>query len=153
VFLSRQSAVLKGLMARSILCRKEWSIDMGKRILVVDDEELLTKSLTNLLEKFGYDVYVAMNAQQGIDMIQEIDFDLIITDVRMPGIDGIGMLEQIRRIRSEKQENKHVPEIVVTGYASDEKEMQARKLNVKAFIYKPFDVKEMLELVREAIGK
>ena len=100
---------------------------MAKTILVVDDEELLTKTFTRLLEKSGYEVYVAKNAQHALDMVEELDFDLIITDVRMPGMDGIDILKEIRQRDNSKDKPNRIPEIVVTGYASDEKEAQARE--------------------------
>ena len=125
----------------------------AKSILVVDDEELLTKSMSKLLEKNGYDVMVAKNAQHAIDLVQELDFDLIITDVKMPGMNGVQMLQEINNIKSRNNTSQKIPQIVLTGYASDEVEKQAKELNVKAFLYKPCDIQEILRIVRQTLSE
>lgn len=120
---------------------------MAKRILVIDDEELITKSLLKLLDKEGYNVTVARSGIEALDNIKKIDFDLIISDVRMPQMDGIETVEKIRT-HLKSSEKKPIPEILITGYADIEKYEKARKLEVKDYIYKPFDTDDFLKIVK-----
>ena len=122
------------------------------KILIVDDEMLVIKSLERLLKKSGYDVQIAQNADDAIDAVKKSDYDLIISDIRMPGKDGVTMIREIRSILA-SQNRKKIPEIFMTGYASDDTAKQAENLRVTEYIYKPFDVKRFLELVQNHIGK
>ena len=70
-----------------------------KRILVIDDEELLIKTFDRLLEKQGYEVYTVKNGADAIVMVEEEQFDLIITDIRMPGDDGVETIKKIDEIQ------------------------------------------------------
>ena len=111
---------------------------MAKNILVIDDEELITKSLLRLLGSEGYNVAVAKNGSEALDRVKEADFDLIVSDVRMPELDGI---ETIRQIRAYLKtiDKKPIPEILITGYADKEKYETAMNLKVADYLYKPFD--------------
>ena len=125
---------------------------MAKKILVIDDEELVTKSLKNLLKKKGYLVFIASNYQEAMEGVKGNDFDLIVSDIRMAGEDGI---EIVKNIRSYLKENNKgmIPEILITGYASEDKYQSAIELGVHAYLNKPFDIKEFLETVREALNE
>lgn len=124
---------------------------MTKQILVIDDEELITKSLVLALEKSGYEVLVAKHCDEALAMAEAIDFDLIISDIRMPGVDGI---ETVRRILDlmTKRGIRHAPRIFMTGYADQGAEEKAQTLKPKAYIFKPFDLIEFLAEVRAALG-
>lgn len=120
---------------------------MAKKILVIDDEGLVTKSLRKLLKKEGFDVTEAKSALEAIGKVKEMDFDLIVSDVRMPGMDGIEAIKDIRE--SLKQQGKSpIPEILITGYADEDKYKTAVQLKVADYIYKPFDIQEFLDAVR-----
>lgn len=124
---------------------------MKKKILVIDDEELITKSLLRLLSKEGYDVTITRSGQEAIGKVKESAFDLIISDVRMPEIDGIETITEIRAYL--KQSNKKsIPEILITGYADINKYEAATKLKILDYIYKPFDNADFLRVVKKAIG-
>ncbi|MFH0985266.1 MAG: response regulator [Candidatus Omnitrophota bacterium] len=124
---------------------------MKKQILVIDDEELITKSLVLALEKSGYEVLVAKRCDEAMAMAEAIDFDLIVSDIRMPGIDGI---ETVRRILDlmTKRGVKHAPRIFMTGYADQAAEEGAMTLKPQAYILKPFDLMLFLEEVKKALG-
>ena len=124
---------------------------MAKNILIVDDEELITKSLLKLLNKEGYLVAVAKSGKEALEKIKDSDFDLIISDVRMPEMDGI---ETIRQIRSylEKANKKLVPEVLITGYADADKYETATELEVADYLYRPFDTADFLNIVKKTIG-
>lgn len=124
---------------------------MAKRILVIDDEELITGSLKLLLKKEGYNVTIAKSGLEAIGKVKAADFDLIISDIRMPEMDGVETLKQIRDLL-EKKSKKPVPEILITGYADMDKYMAARELEVFDYLSKPFDNEEFLRIIRNALG-
>jgi len=129
----------------------EESRKMAKKILVIDDEELITKSLLKLLSNEGYNVTVVRSGKDAIEKIQEIGFDLIICDIRMPEMDGIETIKQIR-IYLKKANKKSIPEVLITGYADVDKYESAMDLEVKDYLYKPFDTADFLKAVKRTIG-
>ena len=122
-----------------------------KKILVIDDEELLTKTFSLLLEKNGYEVYIAKNGRDALAMTEEERFDLIICDIRMPGVNGI---ETIKTIRSFPGSNNSfdIPVIFVTGFANDNAETQAKELKPVAYLFKPFDMQELMRTIKEKLS-
>lgn len=133
--------------------RKEGGIAMmPKSILLIDDEELITKSLSILLKSQGYEVTVARSGKSALEEVQKCDFDLIICDVRMPDMDGVETIENIRKslIQLGKEQP---PEVLITGYADMEKHEKAMELKVADYLYKPFDNEEFLRTVKKALGE
>ena len=110
---------------------------MQKKILIIDDEELVVRSLSNALKRSGYEVMFAKRSEDAIVMVEEEDFDLIISDIRMPGLNGIETVQKIFESLKARGINK-VPTIFITGYADEKLEAEAKNLNPKAYIYKPF---------------
>ena len=105
---------------------------MAKNILVIDDDILVLKTIKKLLDREGYIVETAKNAQEGLEKIMNQEFNLVVSDVRMPGKDGIELIEQAKEIR--KKENKPpLPFVFVTGYASEETPIKALKLGAKDY--------------------
>lgn len=124
---------------------------MAKKILVVDDEELITKSLLKLLDKEGYNTTVVRSGREAIDKVKEVNYDLIICDVRMPEMDGIETIEQVRAYLK-KSNKKLIPEILITGYADIEKYEKAMDLKVADYIYKPFDIADFMKVVKSNLA-
>lgn len=124
---------------------------MAKHILIIDDEELITKSLLKLLKKEGYEATVAKSGEEALKKIKKTDFDLIISDVRMPEMDGIETIKQIRNYLEESNK-KPIPEVMITGYADMEKYVNAKELEVFDYLYKPFDNQEFLRIIKNAVG-
>ena len=124
---------------------------MKKKILLIDDEELVIKSLLRLLSVEGYEVVVAKSGVEATEKVKQADFDLIISDVRMPGLDGIETIEQIRGYLK-KLNKKTIPEILITGYADIDKYEKAMDLKVVDYLYKPFDIGDLLSLVKKNIA-
>lgn len=120
-------------------------MDTKGRVLVVDDEEIMRDVLSALLTSESYEVDLAENGAQALEMIQDEDYDAMLLDLMMPEVDGIQVLEELRKI-----ENSPVA-IVLTAYASIDRVMQAAKLNAFAFIPKPFKNDELLLAVKNAI--
>jgi DNA-binding NtrC family response regulator len=115
------------------------------RVLVVDDEEIMRDVLSALLSSESYSVDLAENGAQALEMIQDKDYGVMLLDLMMPEVDGIQVLEELRKI-----ENSPIP-VVLTAYASIDRVMQAAKLNAFAFIPKPFKNDELLLAVKNAI--
>lgn len=124
---------------------------MAKRILIVDDEELIIKTLSKLLEREKYEVLIAKSGQDAIIIMEEESFDLIITDIRMPGINGVEIIKDIYNNLQKNNLNK-TPVIFITGYADEKIEKAARDLMPIDYIYKPFDTSELLNKIKKAIN-
>jgi CheY-like chemotaxis protein len=124
---------------------------MEKKILVVDDEELITKSLLKLLSTEGYDATVVRSGKEAIDSVKKSEFGLVICDVRMPEMDGIETIKEIRAYLM-KANKKPIPEILITGYADKEKYETALDLKIADYLYKPFDRADFLKIVKRNIG-
>ena len=120
---------------------------MKPKILVIDDEEILTKTFARLLEKQGYEVFVAKRGADALEMAEEERFDLVICDIRMPGIDGVETIRHLREVFERKGE-KPPPDIFITGYADQAAHDRAAELAPAAYIYKPFDNDILLSKVK-----
>ena len=117
--------------------------------MVIDDEEIIIKSLTKLLEKNGFTVFVARSGRDALVIADEEKFDLIISDIRIPGMNGVEVVKGIYEILQKKGLEKP-PGIFITGYADEKSEQAAADLNPVAYIYKPFDIAELVKMVKEA---
>ena len=120
---------------------------MQKNILVIDDEQIVLKSIKKFLEGHGYGVEIAQSGAEALEKIQKEKFDLIISDVRMPGMSGVETLKEIRE-KYQEQNNIKIPTIIITGYSSDEAQDQAADLGVVDFLYKPFELEEFYKTVK-----
>jgi DNA-binding NtrC family response regulator len=116
-------------------------------ILIVDDEESVRDSLYNWFIEEGYYVDCAENAKQALSILESKNFDIILADIKMPGMDG---LEMHRRIRSL---NKDVIVIIMTAFASVSTAVQALKDGAYDYITKPFDPDDLSHLIRNAISQ
>ena len=103
------------------------------RILLVDDEERLARNLSLLLGKEGYRVDVACSGEGAVDLLKENEYDLLITDLIMPGIDGFQLMEHARTLPEE------LCVIVVTGYGSMESAIWAMRQGATDYLPKPLD--------------
>ena len=115
------------------------------RILVVDDEESIRSSLRMILEHAGYIFSEAASGRDGLEKIAAQNPDAVILDVKMPGMDGIEVLEELRSL------NIDIPVIVVSGHGDIETAVRATKLGAWNFIEKPFGEERVLVEIRNAI--
>lgn len=123
---------------------------MAKSILVIDDEGLVTKTLKKLLAKAGYNAIITSSAKEAFEFAQNQDFDLVVCDIRMPEIDGIETITRLREIRAAKG-IPACPEIIITGYADEEKYKEAVQLKVAEYLFKPFDTNQFLEAIKRYV--
>lgn len=118
-----------------------------KIILSIDDDLLVRESIKNILDRYGYIVTVAANGQEALDMISKRSFDLILTDLRMPGMNGIDVLRAIRE-RLTSQNRPLPPEIILTAYDDPPFKEAAKELGVREFVMKPFDLNDFISILR-----
>lgn len=123
----------------------------AKYVLLVDDDELVLKTLAKFIKIYGYNVVLAKNGEEALRKVEELNFDLVIVDVRMPGIDGIETIKRIREIHQRKNKPA-VPEIIITGYMDTQAQQEAERLGIADYIYKPFIISELLKAVKEKIA-
>jgi len=122
---------------------------MKKKILVIEDDKTFCKTIVNLLQQEGYDVESAGNSEQALKVAENGTFDLIISDVRLPGkIDGI---EVVRRIKTSEQGIKTVV-IIMTGYTDEDAPKRAGAIGINEYILKPFSLDAFLVSIREHLG-
>ncbi len=113
------------------------------RILVVDDELSIRISLGDLLKRDGYQVEVAESAESALEMLKAQSFDLLMVDVKMPGMDGLEMLERVR------EDDPDTTVVVMTAYGSIDSAVQAMKLGAIDYVVKPFDPLKIGTLVKQ----
>jgi two-component system response regulator HydG len=120
---------------------------MHKKILVVDDEIGIRQSLKKILEKEGYTVITASNGEEAFKTIRGGDIDLLITDIRMAGMNGVELL------RVSKSVSPYTEVIMITGYASVDTAVDSMKQGAYDYITKPFKKADILKAVQKAIEK
>ncbi len=114
-------------------------------ILVVDDDDQLRISFCKLLKEENYSVIAAASGEDGIEIIKHNTLDLVILDMRLPGMNGMETFIKIREIDSK------LPVIIVTAYGTTDLAIEATKMGAYDYVLKPFEVIEMLNLIRQAI--
>jgi DNA-binding NtrC family response regulator len=116
-------------------------------ILIVDDEESVRDSLCNWFIEDGYSVECAENAKKALQMLEEKDFDIILADIKMPGMDGMEMHRRIKTL------NRESIVIIMTAFASVDTAVQALKDGAFDYITKPFDPDDLSHLIRNAAAQ
>lgn len=116
------------------------------KVLVVDDDDLVLKSIAVILKRQGYDFRLAQNAQQALDHASEMEFDIILSDIRMPSVNGVDAVKKIQEDRK-KAGKKELPVIFITGFAEESIHLKAGMLG--EIIQKPFDLDQLMTTMRE----
>ena len=111
------------------------------RILIVEDEQDMLFGLRKILSKQGNIVEIAETGSIGVKKVEESFFDIVITDLKMPGVDGIELLHKVKEVCSEAMV------IVITGYGTVESAVEAMKLGAYDYITKPFDAEHIRMVV------
>jgi signal transduction histidine kinase/CheY-like chemotaxis protein len=118
-----------------------------RKILIVDDEEVIRSLLSRILEEKGYFVEFAEDGNKAFEKIKMDFFNLLITDLKMPKLDGLDILKEIKKV------NPFIEVIIVTGYPTIESAVEAIKIGAFDFICKPFDLQEIKETVDRCFEK
>jgi two-component system response regulator HydG len=116
-------------------------------ILIVDDDEAMRDSCIQILSKMHYEIKTADNGNQGLEQISRESFDIVILDLKMPGLSGMELLKKIR------EENPETIVIVITGYATVDSAIEAMKNGAYDYLPKPFTPEELRMVVRRAMEK
>jgi DNA-binding NtrC family response regulator len=111
---------------------------MKCQILLVDDEKTMVKYLSKQLIKKGFDIRVAYNGLDALEQVKAADFDVVLLDVLMPGMNGIDTLKEIKKIKPRTEV------IMLTGHASVEVGIEGMKAGAFNYIMKPFDPNELV---------
>ena len=123
------------------------SEDRKTQVLILDDEPIVWKRLKPALEKAGYEVEAFTQSINAMRRVQEKEFDIVVTDLKMEGIDGMAFMTEVKK-RSPRTEV-----IVITGFATMETAKESFQKGVFDFLAKPFKRGELLEIVKKAEAK
>ena len=117
------------------------------RILVVDDESSIRDLLAKTLALAEYDVDTATDGRSALERLRLYPYDLLIADLKMPGIDGLSVIREAKRLKSD------LPVIIITGYSTENAAIEAVNLGVSGYLTKPFRVPQVLAAAAKAIGE
>lgn len=113
-----------------------------KKVLVVDDELVICKTVKRALRMDGVLASFALSSREALDMLESQTFNLVITDIKMPGMDGIAFMKVVR---------KNIPGmtiLAISGFATDEMATEVHASGAYKFLSKPFEIKDLLRDVR-----
>lgn len=117
------------------------------RILLVEDDETALEVFREALTEYDYEVVTAKNGEDALQKARLQSFDLVVTDIRMPGTDGLQALEEVKAMHPETKS------IVVTGYASEAETLKAMQIGVGEYLKKPFRLSELLQAVKRQLER
>ena len=117
-----------------------------QRVLVVDDEASIRDLLSKTLALAEYDVDTAADGNSALDRMRAFNYDLLIADLKMPGMDGLTLIRQAKRIKAD------LPVIIITGFSTESSAIEAVNLGVAGYLTKPFRVPQVLAAASKALG-
>jgi two-component system response regulator AtoC len=112
-----------------------------KRVLIVDDNKDLLEVITDLLELYGYEVYIAEGGQEALDIMRKRNISAVVSDIRMPGMDGFYLMADI------KNRFPGTPVVLMTGFSPNDTRELAFSKGADAFIAKPFHIRELSNIL------
>ena len=117
------------------------------RVLVVDDEASIRDLLAKTLALAEYDVDVAADGRSALERMRLYPYDLLIADLRMPGMDGLTVIREAKRYKAD------LPVLIITGYSTESSAIEAVNLGVAGYLTKPFRVPQVLAAAAKALGE
>ena len=117
------------------------------RVLVVDDEASIRDLLSKTLALAEYDVDLAFDGRTALERLRTTPYDLLITDLKMPGVDGLTVIREARRLKAD------LPVIIITGFSTEASAIEAVNLGVSGYLTKPFRVPRVLAVAAKALGE
>jgi excisionase family DNA binding protein len=124
-----------------------WAARERPRVLVVDDEASIREMLSKTLALSEYDVDVAPDGRTALDRMRLFTYDLLITDLKMPGMDGMSVIREAKRLKPD------LPVVIITGYSTESSAIEAVNLGVAGYLTKPFRVPRVLAVTAKALGE
>ena len=121
--------------------------EISERILIVEDEDTLCESLQRVFRREGYEADIADSAETAFRLLENTTYDLILTDVILPGISGIELIARY------KEQNPNQKVIIMTAYASLQTAVEALRVGACDFIVKPIMHDELKRMVKKALGR
>ncbi|MBU1161642.1 MAG: response regulator, partial [Proteobacteria bacterium] len=115
-------------------------------VLIVDDEKNYPLILSAILEEEGFETFTANSGREALEILANTDIDLVLTDMKMPSMDGIELLERI------KDKDQDLPVIMMTAYGTVDKAVEAMQKGAYSYILKPFDNEQLIVYVSKAVG-
>jgi DNA-binding NtrC family response regulator len=116
-----------------------------RRALVIDDEQIVLDSVKRILVEGDYEVEATLSGRQGLEWCTQKDYDVVLTDIRMPDIGGMVVLRDLKRAKPA------LPVLIITGYANVRSAVQAMRLGASDYLEKPFTPEELLLSVDKAV--
>ena len=113
-----------------------------QRILIVDDEPDMRLAIKNVLRLRGYEILEAPDGPSALNMLSKSDVDLVLLDIRLPGMDGVEVLEKVRK------KNRNLPVVMITGYGHVRSAVDVMKLGANEYLQKPFENVKLIETIR-----
>jgi len=118
-----------------------------KKILITDDEPDIVKVIRFRLVKMGYEVVIAVNGREGLEMARTIKPDLVLLDFRMPFLNGDEVCKEIKK----DQSTKHIPVILMTASIQNALEEDIKSMGADDYILKPFEPEELIQKIKKLI--
>jgi DNA-binding NtrC family response regulator len=122
-------------------------MDSHERVLVVDDEKNVRVLFERVLSKEGYQVECAASGAEAIDKLAKHSFDVVVTDLKMDGIDGFDL------IKKGKRERRDLPFVLISGYGTSQTASLAAKEGADVFLAKPIDLVDLKTAIKKAVRK
>ena len=122
---------------------------MIKKILLIDDDPMIIRTVDNLLKRDGYEISLCSSGQEAIEAVKKQSFDLLVVDIRMPKIDGVETARQIKQSLKQGGHSQNIPIVFITGYMDLDHCVEAGQLG--KVLFKPFDMLDFLGVVRKEI--
>ena len=116
-----------------------------KKVLVIDDERIVLDSITKILKDEDFAVDVNLSGRQGLELALQKDYDIVLTDLRMPDIGGMRVLRDIKRAKPA------TPVVMITGFGSVQSAVQAMKLGAAEYLEKPFAPEDLVKVIQKAL--
>jgi CheY-like chemotaxis protein len=117
----------------------------SRKVLVVDDDAVVNRSITRVLSGEGYQVRETMSGKEALAELDHQQYDLVFTDIKMPGMDGLEMTSRVKKAHPE------IPVVVITGFGTEANENRARELGVSGFLRKPLTPEMIIENADRAL--
>ena len=145
---SQRTRTVRPAVATAVAPAKPASeTDERPRVLVVDDEASIRDLLSKTLALAEYEVDVAPDGRAALERMRLFGYDLLITDLKMPGMDGLSVIHEARRLHSD------LPVIIITGFSTEASAIEAANLGVAGYLTKPFKVPKVLSMAAKALGE
>ena len=116
-----------------------------KKVLAIDDERIVLDSISKILKEENFAVEVSLSGRQGLEWATQRDYDIVLTDLRMPDIGGMRILRDVKRVKPA------IPVVMITGFGTVKSAVQAMKLGAAEYLEKPFSPDELVKTVNSAL--